>query len=71
MNKITTKQIGGDDGYQWCVLVNGRVIINGLHKSEVRHYKAQAEQKYLTEEERKQLQAKRQLLRLRSMKRTN
>lgn len=37
------RQIGGDDGYQWCVLVkyNGgwRVKVNGLTRSEVSYYR--------------------------------
>ena len=41
-HKITAKQIGGDDGYQWTVLINGREYINGLTKREVPYYKKKA-----------------------------
>jgi len=33
-NKITIKQIGGNDGYCWCLLVNGRVKYNGMTRNE-------------------------------------
>lgn len=68
--KITAQQIGGDDGYHWCILVNGRVIVNGLTKHEVPHYRAQAEQKYLSDEERAKLTAKRQKARARHWSKT-
>lgn len=32
--KVTTKQIGGDDGYNWCVLIDGRIKYNGMGRSE-------------------------------------
>jgi hypothetical protein len=32
--KVTCRQIGGDDGFQWCVLINGRVKWNGMSRSE-------------------------------------
>lgn len=32
IGRVKTKQIGGDDGYQWNVIVDGRSIMNGLTK---------------------------------------
>jgi hypothetical protein len=32
--KVTIRQIGGDDGYQWCVLIDGRVKWNGMTRRE-------------------------------------
>lgn len=40
--KITAKQEGGDDGYQYAVRINGRLYINGLTRREVPYYKKQA-----------------------------
>ena len=40
--KITARQEGGDDGYCYVVRVNGKELINGLTRSEVPHYKAEA-----------------------------
>lgn len=42
VNSVTARQIGGDDGYQWTVMINGRPMVNGLTKREVAHYKQQA-----------------------------
>ena len=39
---VTARQIGGDDGYQWNVLINNRPMVNGLTQSQVPHYKQQA-----------------------------
>lgn len=39
---VTAKQIGGDDGYQWNVLINGSPLVNGLTRSEVPYYKRRA-----------------------------
>lgn len=39
----TAKQIDGDDGYQWTILVNGKARITGLHKSEVAYYRTKIE----------------------------
>lgn len=33
-SRVTMKQIGGDDGYQWCVLVDGQVKWNGMTRGE-------------------------------------
>ena len=44
--RVTVKQIGGDDGYQWCVLVDGRVKWNGMSKSEAK-WRAEKERKEL------------------------
>jgi hypothetical protein len=30
------KQIGGDDSYQWCVLIDGRVKWNGMTRGEAK-----------------------------------
>lgn len=30
------RQIGGNDGYQWCVLIDGRVKWNGMQRGEAR-----------------------------------
>jgi hypothetical protein len=35
--RVTIKQIGGDDGYQWNVLIDGRSIANGMTKREATH----------------------------------
>lgn len=32
--KVTCKQIDGDDGYCWCVLIDGRVKWNGMQRGE-------------------------------------
>lgn len=37
--RVTFSQIGGDDGYHWAVLVDGRVVWNGLTQREIQHYK--------------------------------
>lgn len=34
MPKVTMRQIGGDDGYSWCVLVGGSIKWNGMTRSE-------------------------------------
>lgn len=39
---VTARQIGGDDGYHWNVLIDGRPMVNGLTKREVPHYKTKA-----------------------------
>lgn len=39
----TMKQVGGDDGYQWCVFVNGRMKVNGCTKREAQSYRDQFE----------------------------
>jgi hypothetical protein len=42
VDRVTVKQIGGDDGYQWNVLVDGRPLYSGLTRREVRYYKSLA-----------------------------
>lgn len=42
MARVTAKQVGGDDGYQYNVFIDGRSMISGLTRSEVPHYKMQA-----------------------------
>ncbi len=32
--RVTIRQIGGDDGYCWCVLIDGRVKWNGMQRRE-------------------------------------
>lgn len=32
--RVTMRQIDGDDGFQWCVLVDGRVKWNGMTRAE-------------------------------------
>lgn len=39
MAKITAKQIGGDDGYCWAILVDGKPVVEGLTRSEVPYYR--------------------------------
>jgi len=42
VQRVTARQIGGDDGYQWNVLIDGRPMVNGLTRSEVDYYKRMA-----------------------------
>ena len=35
--RVTIRQIGGDDGYCWCVLIDGRVVMNGMSKREAQY----------------------------------
>lgn len=44
--KITAKQEGGDDGYQYVIRVNGKAAYSGLTRSELPYYKAQALKNY-------------------------
>jgi len=37
-SRVTAKQVGGNDGYQWTVFVDGRAKVNGLTKREVPYY---------------------------------
>jgi len=37
IGRVKIKQIGGDDGYQYNVIVDGRSIMNGLTKSSAEH----------------------------------
>jgi hypothetical protein len=39
---VSARQIGGDDGGQWNVLINGHSMVSGLTHSEVPYYKKQA-----------------------------
>lgn len=32
--RVRIRQIGGDDGYQWCLLVDGRVAYSGMQQRE-------------------------------------
>jgi hypothetical protein len=45
VKRVSAKQIGGDDGYQWNVLIDGRSFVNGLTRAEVPYYKIQAYKK--------------------------
>lgn len=49
VDSVKIKQIGGDDGYQWNVLVNGRSIMNGLTQSSAR-YEQELQWKRLSKE---------------------
>jgi len=42
VESVTARQIGGDDGYQWNVLINGQSMVNGLTQSQVSYYKTKA-----------------------------
>ncbi|RJQ26722.1 hypothetical protein C4577_02940 [Candidatus Parcubacteria bacterium] len=46
-HKITAKQIGGDDGYCWTVLIDGKEFVNGLTRPECEYYKEKALDKVL------------------------
>jgi len=37
--RVTARQEGGDDGYQYVVRVDGRMVANGLTKGEAEHEK--------------------------------
>jgi hypothetical protein len=39
VQSVTARQIGGDDGYQWNVLINGVPFVNGLTQGQVDYYK--------------------------------
>ncbi len=43
--RISARQIGGDDGYSWAVLIDNRPFVNGLTQGEVGYYKAVAAEK--------------------------
>lgn len=32
--RVRIRQIGGDDGYQWCLIVDGRVTYTGMTRAE-------------------------------------
>jgi hypothetical protein len=34
--RVTIRQIGGDDGHQWCVMVDGRVKWDGMTRAEAK-----------------------------------
>lgn len=42
MKRVTYRQVGGDDGYQYNVFIDGRSIVNGLTLAEVPYYKMRA-----------------------------
>lgn len=44
---IKAKQVGGDDGYQYAVFIDGREFVNGLTRREVLYYVRQAQDAYL------------------------
>lgn len=37
-SRVKTRQVGGDDGYQYMVFVDGRAVIKGLTRSEATFY---------------------------------
>lgn len=39
VQSVTARQIGGDDGYQWNVLINNVPFVNGLMQAQVPYYK--------------------------------
>lgn len=42
IDRVKTRQIGGDDGYQWNVIVDGKSIMAGLTKREADYEQEQA-----------------------------
>lgn len=38
-NRVKIKQIGGDDGYQWNVIVDGHSVMNGLTRQQAEYYR--------------------------------
>lgn len=32
--RVRIRQVGGDDGYQWCLIVDGRQLIGGMDRRE-------------------------------------
>lgn len=48
--RITARQVGGDDGYCWAVLVDGREFVNGLTRREIPYYKKQAKERLIAKE---------------------
>jgi hypothetical protein len=42
--KVTIRQIGGDDSYQWCVIVDGRIKWDGMTRSEAQWRKRREEE---------------------------
>jgi hypothetical protein len=40
--RVTARKAHGDDAYSWAVFVDGKEVYNGLSKSEVPYYKAEA-----------------------------
>ena len=34
--RVTIRQIGGNDGYQWCVLVDGLIKWSGMQRMEAK-----------------------------------
>lgn len=32
--RVRIRQVGGDDGYQWCLIIDGRSILVGMTRSE-------------------------------------
>ncbi len=46
--KVTIKQVDGNDGYNWCVMIDGRVKWNGMQRREAQ-WRAKAERKAIEE----------------------
>lgn len=32
--RVVTRQVGGDDGYQYALIVDGRILFNGMTRNE-------------------------------------
>jgi len=39
--RITARKYQGDDAYSWAVFLDGRPVVTGLNKSQVRYYREQ------------------------------
>ena len=50
-SRVTTRQIGGDDGFQWCVLIDGRVVMSGMSRREAQYEKRKQEEKLNSKEQ--------------------
>jgi len=44
--KITSRQEGGDDGYQYVIRINGKSFVSGLHRTELAYYKIRAREAF-------------------------
>ena len=34
--RVRIRQVGGDDGYQWCLVIDGRSVMSGMTHSEAK-----------------------------------
>ena len=44
--RITTRKVGGDDVYSWAVLVDERVVVSGLSRTEAAYHKRKITELY-------------------------